>query len=61
MHPNPHRDAAPGGATVSERLAGWRALTWEELVEFMVTGTGERAPRADLVTATRVPALVRRE
>ena len=61
MHPNPHRHAAPSGATVSDRLAGWRALTWEELVEFMMMGPGERTPRADLLTATRVPALVRRE
>lgn len=43
------------GETVAERLAFWRTLSWDELVEYMTPREGELVPRAETLTARLVP------
>lgn len=54
-------NAAAGTATVAERLASWRAMSWEELVEYMTPTDGELVPYAETLTAPLVAARLRRE
>lgn len=58
---DPTTHGSVSGDTVAERMAFWRALTWEELVSYMSCAEGDRLPRADRLTAPGVVARVRRE
>jgi hypothetical protein len=62
MHPKPHAGSNPAvGATIAERLANWRAMSWEELVDYMTPLDGELLSHAETLTAPLVAARLRRE
>jgi hypothetical protein len=62
MKQQPRAEAlqAPGRA-VAERLAYWRSMSWEELVEQMECTTEDGAAPAAGLQAPRVEVLLRRD
>lgn len=48
------------GDSVAERLAYWRAMSWEELVALMTSDDGSRTVSAEVLAAPLVPARINR-
>lgn len=53
---DPTTTVRASGETVAERLAFWRTLSWEELVQYMTPLEGDLMARGEMLTAPLVPA-----